>query len=414
MNITNTSYTNETSEMRQVQIHRTPSSWPPGRPLRILVASCYYARREARAGVVNELARRLGPLRPDLTLMLGDQVYLDLPPFSRLPEDPRDLARRFEDDYRRSWFTGAHQRSGIADLLSLAPTIFSADDHEFWNNYPMSGAYMPRTWGAERLEEWRDVAQILCQRFQGAVGRSPTKAVRVDLHPLHLFVADSRTYRGHPASGVLFSGDTRADLDRWASDVATERGLAVFATGQSVLDERGSKLARRWVDATLADYRRDPTDPAAAAGTEDYQRIFDALDRIARAGVPILLLTGDVHYGRVAHGRWRRSTVSEVISSPLALVETPVVDVSNTFAGFFTRADYPRHSDASAPAVVPFADGRLEADLLYPRRGDHFCILELTHDGSMVSVRPVFHPIHADRSKQAPARVDPLTLAWEK
>ena len=75
------------------------------------------------------------------------------------------------------------------------------------------------------------------------------------------------------------------------------------------------------------------------------------LERVTAAGLPVILATGDVHWGRMlraddpAHAG---ATVFEVVSSPTSLVSSVFVDqvkdVWGTIKGLFSSPDpWPRH-----------------------------------------------------------------------
>ena len=85
----------------------------------------------------------------------------------------------------------------------------------------------------------------------------------------------------------------------------------------------------------------------------DFPEIVTSLRRLTDAGRPVLCLTGDVHWGRVATAQnvaTSRMSFAEVISSPASLVSTVGVDqakkVINVIGGLFGKKnDWPRHSE---------------------------------------------------------------------
>ena len=84
----------------------------------------------------------------------------------------------------------------------------------------------------------------------------------------------------------------RAALQRWADALVqsadgTAPRYGVLVTGQSLFVEPAGKLKGKVADFRLPDY------PA------DYQFIVGQVERVSAAGLPVLCLTGDVHWGRL-------------------------------------------------------------------------------------------------------------------
>jgi len=121
--------------------------------------------------------------------------------------------------------------------------------------------------------------------------------------------------------------------------VNAANGFGVFVTGQSMLDEPKGSIAKKLTDAALANFT-------------DYEPVMDELQRLKN---DFLLLTGDVHFGRVTRlvtPDLRRQGF-EVIVSPSALVTTIGADsfkkTKNLFKSIFGASDpWPRHGDGEA------------------------------------------------------------------
>src|SRR5690606_33910819 len=89
---------------------------------------------------------------------------------------------------------------------------------------------------------------------------------------------------------------------------------------------------------------------------EDYRFLIEQIERISHAGLPVLCLTGDVHWGRIvrAAGPFGTAPIFEVISSPTSLVESVGADqvalaIDGIRSLFGQSRPWPRHHDAKPP-----------------------------------------------------------------
>ena len=136
---------NQTLRTARCRVRLLPRSMAVGSTLRMVVGSCYDAYTDAQARVPEAYAahvpHRLGG-RPDLTLLLGDQVYADTPWWSYLLQARAVPRTATLLEYWASWglqLSGGPATSagsGLGPLLTDGPTCFLPDDHEFWNNWP--------------------------------------------------------------------------------------------------------------------------------------------------------------------------------------------------------------------------------------------------------------------------------------
>jgi hypothetical protein len=139
--------------------------------------------------------------------------------------------------------------------------------------------------------------------------------------------------------------------------------------------------------------------------------IMPPLDRLANEGIPIVYVTGDVHWGRVARGfdmRTSRTLLYEIITSPSRLIRVPIVDKGKEFGnavkGLFGKADaWPRHgSPADVPNRFP-GRGRfqLECDPAhgfgYQRRGDQIAIMSFCRAGGGVNFRVSYYGVTTEK-----------------
>jgi hypothetical protein len=262
------------------------------RPFTLLLGSCFY-RREDREGAVGRQYALL-PDRPDLKILCGDQVYLDNP-FQDfiLPRSWGWLEDRSFKSYLDTW-TQSFSSGGFNELLKHGANFFTSDDHEFWNNAPDIGLNVPvftskQSW----RERWFDIARNLYQIFQ-----TPNSFTGFRVGPVSFCVLDTRVNR-RPGRAALVSPADMEGVRRW---VAGLDGPGVIVVGQPLLAEEGDK--RDW-------------------GLRAYPEYREIVELLRASEHWIVVLTGDVHFGRMASCPLRldRGTrLVEIISSPMQLV----------------------------------------------------------------------------------------------
>ena len=85
----------------------------------VLLVSCFH-QAEDRQGLAGIIVSQLPSVaRPHLTLLTGDQVYLDLPTLQDFPDDVAWLAAKFEKDYTLNW----RGPLGYTEVLAAAPSL---------------------------------------------------------------------------------------------------------------------------------------------------------------------------------------------------------------------------------------------------------------------------------------------------
>ncbi|MBA4143179.1 MAG: metallophosphatase [Nitrosospira sp.] len=375
----------------------------------ILLASCFY-HAEDKAGQAGRLMEQLAAAsRPDLTLLLGDQVYLDLPTLMNFPPGDTALARRFEGDYRANW----QGEAGYSQLLRLAPTISVPDDHEYWNNFPHPSPFIQNSWTQTGRDSWTVAATALYQAFQftyepdtylhGGPAELGDASV-INVEPLSLFLADGRSKRD-PDRASVFTPRARAQLTHWVSETITSRRIGLFVTGQSLLDSP----AREW-KGKIADY--------LMPNYGDFQHITSELGRLVEAGLPIILITGDVHWGRVAairDTRTERESIFEIISSPTSLVSSVGKDQLSVLKGAIKNGTniWPRHSQpAPVPEFLWFSafGARFNCSQAHKQTGNHVAVLSFTRTGPGVRLRITYYPLHEDLIQRRAEPVRDLSL----
>ncbi len=393
------------SRRRSIQVRTLPEhlSKDVNHPLNVLLVSCYY-QPEDRNELVGAVVRQLTGMRqPHLILLLGDQVYLDLPTLKRFKDDAAWLAQEFERTYVRNWLGPG----GLGAILASAPSIHIPEDHEYWNNAPHYSPVVTISRSAAGRQRWRLAAEMVYRGFQLSAARQLGDPVMVDIPPLSFFMADTRSHRTDDRRAVM-TPEARRMLADWCDRVAEQQLFGVFAAGQSLYDAPAGSFRGRIADYTLANYG-------------DYAAVMRSLLSVPERGRPILCLTGDVHWGRVvrtmdvARGR---AALYEVISSPSALVSSIGLDQLKHAVGFvgglLGRSDpWPRHAAHKTPPdflATQVVGKRYRSEVLGGQTGDHVTLLSFTRAGHGVDVSVTHYPIHERADVRRPVTVGPLRL----
>jgi hypothetical protein len=122
------------------------------RSFNVLLASCFH-QAEDRGGLAGIVVSQLkATSKPHLTILAGDQVYLDLPTLKNFPDDLALLAEKFEQDYRLNWCGP----QGYERVLAAAPSVSIPDDHEYWNNFPHPSPIIQNSLTQGGLNAYRD------------------------------------------------------------------------------------------------------------------------------------------------------------------------------------------------------------------------------------------------------------------
>jgi phosphodiesterase/alkaline phosphatase D-like protein len=366
----------------------------------ILLCSCY-SQPEDAAGLLGTVVSQI-MLRPHLTLMMGDQIYGDLPISENLPEDAAGVARKIGMKYFRNWTSSQLASGGLAPVLTRAPVICVADDHEYWNNYPYAQTQLPKTWTKEGRAQWGDVAKALYEDYE--LAGSAGGVQRLDIDPLKLIVVDMRSRRDDKFD-QLIPPQTLADIKTWAADLIQAKNdgkpaFGLLSSGQALFAAPASESERTKMDAELGNY------------TQFENEIMPVLDTLADAGIPVVYITGDVHWGRVSQRRDRltnRPMLYEVIASPSRMIRTPVLDAAKEakarLGGLFGKADpWPRHSEAP-PVPDPWGSKRnfqLQCDVKsrwgHVQRGDHIAVMSLAKSAGGVDFEVTYYAVTQDKA----------------
>lgn len=378
--------------------HTLPESVPQtlDGSFNLLLCSCYYQPEDIN-GLLATIVSQI-KVKPHLTVMAGDQVYLDLPLFEDLPEKEPALSRMLGQKYMRNWASTGLNVPGLQEVLARAPVVSIPDDHEFWNNFPFKQKQLPNTWDDDVRGHWRTAARSLYEDYQ--IGGVPTQrgAVRIDVEPLKMLFVDMRCDRDELFNNLM-SPQARASFDQWVADLLAayetdQRCIGVLCSGQALfIDAPQDERKKRDIDAEMGNYKESEV-------------VQQQLSRLADKGIPVLYLTGDVHWSRIASAldiSKDRTLLYEVICSPSRLIRTPFLDsakeAKNKLKGIFGKQDrWPRHSD---PDPVPDRFGpnrRFALTSEFQQRGDQVAVVSFTRAGNGVDFQATYYAIHPDKS----------------
>jgi hypothetical protein len=361
----------------------------------LLLASCYC--RDEDSGALGRTANFISQrFRPDATLLMGDQVYLDIPTLQNFPESNPALLDVLESNYTKNWLPDGRREFTFADLLKVAPTLCLPDDHEYWNNAPHPSPFVQNSWTSSGRLLWKRNADALFDAFQNASATPGLPHAVVDVGPLSLFAANGRTFRQEDRTSSFLPA-TRDALSAWAASVKHNGKVPAFLTGQSMLDSPASRFSSAVADSTQSNYG-------------DYPEVMGTLDALAKAAADVLLLTGDVHWGRVAAltptaSLGTQTRLYEVISSPATLVTTVGADswtrAKNWLSG--NTNPWPRHSETpTLPPMLRLPGFSSAADTMFRHTGDQLCVLRFARAPNGLDVTAHFVEVGSMRIAQAP------------
>jgi len=335
----------------------------------LLLSSCYYQPND-KSHALASIIKSIKPA-PDFTLLAGDQVYLDLPSLQNLPNDKACLAQAFGKKYQVNWFSAPLKQPGLADVLSHGPVLCIPDDHEYWNNFPYKQAQLTNTHWEKDRNNWRELATRLYERYQMSPAQS-AGFFRQDIEPLSMLFLDGRTYRDDDGKH-MFNPQTCNGIEQWKNDLLARKknqqpAVGLLSSGQALLIEKPGQWDRRVADMEMVNYK-------------DFSLLNDSLAELFAAEIPVMFITGDVHWGRIVEGKNQRGKILfyEVIASPSRLIDTIISDQKNQFKDkvrglfgdskpFCTHPDAPEDLDE-----IKMANLRL--DIKHRQQGDHVALL---------------------------------------
>ncbi|CAL9407931.1 alkaline phosphatase D family protein [Streptomyces sp. enrichment culture] len=248
----------------------------PDRPLRVTFGSCRWAatgavgRRPAGPDALGALAARLAAdpeaVRPDVLLLLGDQVYADMPSDAtrqwlagrrNLAEPPGEQVADYEEYtrlYHESWLDPE-----VRWLLSTVPSLMIFDDHDVIDDWNTSAEWLAgmrgRPWWRERL-----LSGLMSYWVHQHLGNLSPAELAVD--PLYARV---RAVPDGTAALRRFAAEADADPARirWSyrRDFGRTRLVMVDTRAGRVLDEQKRAMLgeedARWVADQVLEGRAD-------------------------------------------------------------------------------------------------------------------------------------------------------------
>lgn len=265
------------------------------RPFTIMLGSCFARSADGAGNAGRAYSQLPADAQPDIKILCGDQVYLDQPTteFLAHTHSAEQLCERHLGNYAGAWT----QTGGFRELLRVGGTFFSSDDHDFWNNAPNPTIIARDTWSQTGRDDWKAAAKALYGAFQRPVEEAPAK---FKVGQLSVYVADTRLDRTTERDAFATDAQLLA-IETWLAGL---EGPGCLVVGQLMFSGKAG-LFGRWKDWGLADFKQ-------------YGRLAAAL---LAAKHSVVILTGDVHYGRVAVcERTPGRDIVEVVASPLALV----------------------------------------------------------------------------------------------
>jgi hypothetical protein len=327
--------------------------------LRLLIGSCFYLPDD-RGQLATAYSKLRDQDRPHVRLHGGDQLYLDA---GSLPDGPTALARTIAR-YRDYWQHPVHSgylRGGI--------TLFSPDDHDYWNDYPYFMPHLTRSWG----DQWREhaaAAELTYRAYQGLGNPEGRKWFTLDLGVVSLFVMDTRSQRGTETRNPprqLFDAAQRDGLLQWS---ATLQKPGVLLSAMPLFQKAEGKFLFFTTDHNLLFW------------APDARQIWRAVEK---APFGVVVLAGDIHRGVVSE--WQTGPPAavrqhyEVVSSPLRLL------------GYPTR---PKREAGVQPGGLQLGEelGRRDTkQTFYGTSTDHFTLLRFQRDAAGVRVTVSVHTI---------------------
>lgn len=255
-------------------------------PFTVGLGSCFYNHRDGghAAAAYKAIYENGGHASPDITFLSGDQVYLDIG-FDSLSLIPKEIRERIATDYAVHW-------QALGSILTRGGTWMLPDDHEYWNDYPFYDSLLP-TLLPLKLSPVRRAWSQASRDAVSNIQRSALVETFSIGNELSFCIADLRSYR----RGKRFlPEESFARLCDWARNLDCP---GVLLVPQPLIVGDGS------LERNLRSF------------PDQYASLLGAL---ASSGHDIVLLSGDVHFGRIASVSLGQQggKLIEIISSPLS------------------------------------------------------------------------------------------------
>ena len=275
----------------------------------ILLGSCFYMPRDPRGMVGRTFAALPEGHRPHVKFLCGDQVYLDNPWYEttfkwyRGNKKPGVFREMLLEKYLDTWTQSPDEEHGFNRLLTEGANYFCSDDHEFWNNAPnFGGVGLANTFTAGQRGWWFYEGRKLFRAFQ-----SCSSLQGFEVGNLSVRSADTRIDRDAQGGSFMLYEDLK-EVRKW---LASLEGPGVLVLGQPLLE---ADAPETWKDKINSHFDKD---------LADYSQYAELKQSILDCSHSLVVLTGDVHFGRVASippGSDGVTNFVEVISSPMCHV----------------------------------------------------------------------------------------------
>ena len=253
----------------------------------VALSSCFYEHRDrgrAASAFKALYDRGESAFAPDIKFMVGDQVYLDIGLDSLSPLT-NEVRQRVADDYAKHW-------QALGSMLTRGGSWMLPDDHEFWNDYPFYDSLIPtlfmlkitRVRNAWRAASRDGVLNVQCS------AKVDTFTLGKDLS---FCIADLRSYR---SKTQFIDQEGFKKIVEWATNL-TSPGVLVIP--QILIVEKNKQ------ERNLLSFEK---------------QYGDLLIALASSGHDIVVLSGDVHFGRIAQVKLgeKGGRLIEVVSSPMS------------------------------------------------------------------------------------------------
>ena len=257
------------------------------KPFTVGVGSCFYTKHDGgRAGQAFEALYRNPKYRPNIKFLTGDQVYLDIG-LGLYPLDDEDCQDRVADDYAESWEL-------LRSMLRRGGAWMLADDHEYWNNYPYLKGFNPYLITLDLDKDFRKRWETAAKQGVQVVQQMKTIRQFNIGNDISFCIADLRSERSK--NGFL-SAQSFKKLLQWANNLTCP---GVLVIPQPLIAGEGDEN-----DKNLPDWK------------QQYDELITAFQKGSH---DIVILAGDVHYGRVSQVKIGNSKnkLVEVITSPMS------------------------------------------------------------------------------------------------
>lgn len=256
-------------------------------PFTIGLGSCFYTKHDGgRVGQAYQALYQDKQFQPHIKFLTGDQVYLDIG-LGWYPLNKSDTQERIADDYAESWEL-------LRSMLRRGGTWMLPDDHEYWNNYPFLEGFNPYLvtldLDSSFRKRWDEGATCGVSNVQMI---TPVRIFNIG-KDVSFCVADLRSHR---TKQQFIDDENFNKITQWAQSLICP---GVLVTPQPLIQSPGGKS-----DYSLPNWKGQYGELVAA---------------LAASGHDILLLSGDVHYGRISEVKLGSGPgrLVEVISSPMS------------------------------------------------------------------------------------------------